>query len=613
MDPSLQQVEDLGPVVVEDHELAVNHVATGRKLELREVAGERFAAARLHVDVVAVDEDDRPEAVVLGLEGHPLLLGQRLARARQLRLDRRLQREVRCHRRPFNQSPAPVHRGAGPPARGLASASVSAAGKPPSNCDFAVVGAGIVGLATARELALRHPGASIVVLEREPGPARHQSGHSSGVIHAGVYYAPGSLKARLCVDGAAALYAYCERARDRGATRRQADRRHTRGRAASGSASSSAAPRRTACRACAASAPRSCARSSPTRAGSRPCTRRRRASSTSRRSQPPSRRTWQAQAARSTAGSRSPASPRSRRAAAVSRTQPVRPSPGGSSSAPGRGRTGSPGSRAPAPTRGSFPSAAPTCACARPRSALVRGSIYPVPDPDLPFLGMHLTRTLAGEVLLGPTALFVGARDAYRLRTIRGPRPPGESRLARDVAPVRTALANGARGAPPCRQPLGLRRRVPPLRSRAERRRRRAEPALRRPRPGGRPRRLARRRLPRHDDGPGAARPQCALPRRDLLAGAGRRDRRPDRGLGVSAPVLEPRAAAAVPRPGGCRRGARRPRPAPGSAATRGERAELRRQRLPRPRRGRRATRPSRSSTGSSRPPPRRSAPSVAR
>ena len=73
-----------------------------------------------------------------------------------------------------------------------------------------VVGAGIVGLAAARELAVRHPGASVAVLEREPRIAAHQTSHASGVIHAGVYYAPGSLKARLCVAGAAELYAYCE-------------------------------------------------------------------------------------------------------------------------------------------------------------------------------------------------------------------------------------------------------------------------------------------------------------------------------------------------------------------------------------------------------------------
>jgi L-2-hydroxyglutarate oxidase len=67
--------------------------------------------------------------------------------------------------------------------------------------DIVMVGAGILGLATARELHSRHPGLSIAVLEKEPAPGRHQSGHNSGVLHAGVYYKPGSLKARLCVEG----------------------------------------------------------------------------------------------------------------------------------------------------------------------------------------------------------------------------------------------------------------------------------------------------------------------------------------------------------------------------------------------------------------------------
>src|SRR5918995_99115 len=81
---------------------------------------------------------------------------------------------------------------------------------PPRECDLAVVGAGIVGLATARELALRNPNASVAILERAPQIASHQTGHSSGVIHAGIYYRPGSLKAELCVAGARALYEYCD-------------------------------------------------------------------------------------------------------------------------------------------------------------------------------------------------------------------------------------------------------------------------------------------------------------------------------------------------------------------------------------------------------------------
>jgi L-2-hydroxyglutarate oxidase len=72
---------------------------------------------------------------------------------------------------------------------------------PPAECRLAVVGGGILGLATARELLRRHPGERVVVLEREAAVARHQSGRNSGVLHAGIYYSPGSLKARLCVEG----------------------------------------------------------------------------------------------------------------------------------------------------------------------------------------------------------------------------------------------------------------------------------------------------------------------------------------------------------------------------------------------------------------------------
>src|SRR5260370_4760908 len=76
--------------------------------------------------------------------------------------------------------------------------------------DVAVVGAGIVGLAVAREILQRRPGASMVVVERESDVARHQTGHNSGVIHGGIYYEPGSLKAKLCVEGATLMYDYAE-------------------------------------------------------------------------------------------------------------------------------------------------------------------------------------------------------------------------------------------------------------------------------------------------------------------------------------------------------------------------------------------------------------------
>src|SRR3954449_12058742 len=73
-----------------------------------------------------------------------------------------------------------------------------------------MVGAGSVGLATARELQRRDPGARIVVLERENRVAAHQTGSKSGVAHAGIYYKPGSLKAQLCVDGVRRLYDFCD-------------------------------------------------------------------------------------------------------------------------------------------------------------------------------------------------------------------------------------------------------------------------------------------------------------------------------------------------------------------------------------------------------------------
>jgi (S)-2-hydroxyglutarate dehydrogenase len=76
--------------------------------------------------------------------------------------------------------------------------------------DYAIVGGGIVDLATARSLSLRYPGAGVLVLEKESSWARHQTGHNSGVIHSGVYYKPGSLKARFSKEGAAALVEFCQ-------------------------------------------------------------------------------------------------------------------------------------------------------------------------------------------------------------------------------------------------------------------------------------------------------------------------------------------------------------------------------------------------------------------
>jgi L-2-hydroxyglutarate oxidase LhgO len=75
--------------------------------------------------------------------------------------------------------------------------------------DVVVVGGGIVGIAAAREMLTRRPGISLVVLDKESSVGVHQTGHNSGVIHSGIYYTPGSLKAALCTKGAGLMYEFC--------------------------------------------------------------------------------------------------------------------------------------------------------------------------------------------------------------------------------------------------------------------------------------------------------------------------------------------------------------------------------------------------------------------
>jgi L-2-hydroxyglutarate oxidase len=284
-------------------------------------------------------------------------------------------------------------------------------------CDVAVVGGGILGLATARELQRRDPGARIVVLEREDGLGRHQSGANSGVAHAGIYYAPGSLKARLCVEGVRELYAFCDEhgvayercgkvivalhtselprlddleARGRangvpglrrlGPAELAEVEPHAAGLAALHSPETGIVDYPGVVAALAALL-RAGGAVVATGAGVRGMERR-----DGRTVVRHARGELRARRAVTCAGAWS-----DRVAVAAGGEEDPRI----------------------VPFRGGYLRLAPEA------RRLVRGLIYPVPDPSLPFLGVHLTKRIDGEVLLGPTALLVGARDAYSLGHVR--------------------------------------------------------------------------------------------------------------------------------------------------------------------------------------------------
>jgi L-2-hydroxyglutarate oxidase len=289
--------------------------------------------------------------------------------------------------------------------------------------DVVVVGGGIVGLATARALALR--GMRVVVLERESAIGTHQTTHNSGVIHAGLYYEPGSLKARLCVEGAAALYEYCE----------------GRGIAAERCGKLVVATRPADLERLDALERRARANGVPGLA----------------RLGPDELRTIEP-AARGLAALHSPntgmvdfgAVASAYAADVVANGGEVRTGAAVEALVEREGHVeavlagdGGPSRRAVAARRavacaGAWSDRLALRSGARPdvrivpfrgayltlrRTDLVRGQIYPVPDPALPFLGVHLSRTIAGDVLIGPTALLVLQRRSLRW--------PGTVRLVR--------------------------------------------------------------------------------------------------------------------------------------------------------------------------------------
>jgi L-2-hydroxyglutarate oxidase len=282
--------------------------------------------------------------------------------------------------------------------------------------DLAVVGGGILGLALARELLRRDPGRPLTVFEREPDVGLHQTGHNSGVIHAGIYYKPGSLKAQLCVEGARQMYEFCEQhgiAHERCgkviiATNRselsRLDELEARGRA-------NGVPglRRI--------GPEELAELEPHAAG------------VAALHSPNTGIVDFGAVATAMAGELRDAGVEVRTGCKVHRLEQLS---GGVAVHHGFGETrvaravvcagawsdqlatavGAPRDPRIVPFRGAYLRLRPEA------RSLVRALIYPVPDPQLPFLGVHLTTHIDGEVLLGPTALMAGARDAYRLRRV---------------------------------------------------------------------------------------------------------------------------------------------------------------------------------------------------
>ena len=270
--------------------------------------------------------------------------------------------------------------------------------------DLAIVGAGIVGLASARELLARRPGLRVAVVDGAEEVGTGQTGHNSGVIHAGIYYKPGSLKARLCVEGAARLYDYCEQrgiavercgkvivALHEGELARL-DELERRGRA-------NAVPGLRRLRAeeitelephCAGIAGLHSPNTGIVDFGA------------VARAMADDVRGAGGQLAlgRAVTGvSRDNGAVRLEGAGITARHAIF--CAGGQASRLAVA-AGAPQDPRIVPFRGQYLSLRPHA------RGLVNGLIYPVPDPDLPFLGVHLTRHITGDVLLGPSAMLVG-------------------------------------------------------------------------------------------------------------------------------------------------------------------------------------------------------------
>ncbi|MFE4826326.1 L-2-hydroxyglutarate oxidase [Streptomyces sp. NPDC056672] len=283
------------------------------------------------------------------------------------------------------------------------------------DCEVLVIGGGIVGLSTAYAITRAAPGTRVVVLEKEPGPGRHQTAHNSGVIHSGVYYRPGSLKARYAARGSAELVKFCaeygiahqvtgklivaterdelprlhalvQRGRENGIPVRELGpaqiteyEPQVRGLAAIHVGTTGVCDFLAVAEQLAESA------------GATGASVRYDAEVTA-----VDRRPWGV-AVRTAAGD-------------VVRARVLVNCAGLQCDQVARLAGDDPGMRI-VPFRGEYYELA--------RPGLVRGLVYPVPDPAFPFLGVHLTRGIDGAVHVGPNAVPALAREGYTWRTVR--------------------------------------------------------------------------------------------------------------------------------------------------------------------------------------------------
>ncbi|MBH1934536.1 L-2-hydroxyglutarate oxidase [Streptomyces sp. AV19] len=303
------------------------------------------------------------------------------------------------------------------------------------DCDVLVIGGGIVGLSTAYAITRAAPGTSVVVLEKERGPARHQTGRNSGVIHSGIYYRPGSFKARFAVQGAAEMVKFCtehglphevtgklvvatdhaelprlhalvQRGRENGIPVRELGRAQiaefepeVRGIGAIHVGTTGV---------CDYGAVAACLARLAEDAGA----------------------SVRYGAEARVIGRRGPAVAVRTADGSVLRARALVNCAGLHSDRIARLAGDDPGMRI-VPFRGEYYELAPAA------RGLVRGLVYPVPDPAFPFLGVHLTRGVDGQVHIGPNAVPALAREGYAWRTVRPAELagtaafPGAWRLAR--------------------------------------------------------------------------------------------------------------------------------------------------------------------------------------